>query len=375
MMTSRERMLTAMAGKQPDRVPCSPDISNMIPCRLTGKPFWDILYYHKPPLWQAYLDACDYFDIDSFFFHASTGPNPRAQFSVDSKVLRKEADRLVTLKTFSTPAGDFTEEWTFPIADSETCTCKAFDTIKEALPKLKYVLSNDIDGTDEDIKMMRTVLGEKHALGGYCNSPMLPYHWLHGQLEQAVMEYYTDFDTIAEYRELFKNYNIRRAELLIDFGVDFILIESSGSITMQSPDIFSTLQIETLQIISRMCHEAGVVSVFHSCGRSQALMEPLTEQTQIDCIQPLECPPTGDINLAETKKTYGDKIALMGNLNTPQLMLRGSEDDVYNAACQAIEDAGENGGFILSTGDQCGRDTPDANIRAMCRAVEDCGVY
>jgi uroporphyrinogen decarboxylase len=369
-MTSRERMLTAMAGKQPDRIPCSPDISNMIPCRLTGKPFWDILYYQNPPLWQVYLDACEYFDIDSFFFHASTGRNPRAQFSVKSKVIRKDVDRVVTEKTFTTPAGDFTEEWTFPKADSETCTRKAFDTIKEALPKLKYVLSDDIDGTDEEIKMMRKILGEKHALGGYCNSPMLPYHWLHGQLEEAVAEYFTEFDTIAEYRELFKNYNVRRAQLLIDFGVDFILIESSGSITMQSPDIFKTLQLETLQIISKMCREAGVISVFHSCGKTLPLLEDIVENTDIDCIQPLECPPTGDIDLAETKKKYGDKIALMGNLNTPQLMLRGTEEDVYNAARHTIEVAGKGGGFVLSTGDQCGRDTPEANIRAMRRAVE-----
>ena len=41
-MTSRERMLTAFRGGIPDTVPVCPDISNMIPCRLTGKPYWDI---------------------------------------------------------------------------------------------------------------------------------------------------------------------------------------------------------------------------------------------------------------------------------------------------------------------------------------------
>lgn len=54
-MTSRERMITAMRNQQPDMAPVAPDISNMIPCRLTGKPFWDI-YLHKTrrsgkPMW------------------------------------------------------------------------------------------------------------------------------------------------------------------------------------------------------------------------------------------------------------------------------------------------------------------------------------
>ena len=61
MMTSRERILTAMRRGVPDRVPVIPDISNMIPARLTGKPFWDIYFHRDPPLWKAYLHAMEYF--------------------------------------------------------------------------------------------------------------------------------------------------------------------------------------------------------------------------------------------------------------------------------------------------------------------------
>ncbi len=49
-MTPRERMLIAMTNGRPDRVPVAPDISNMIPCRLTGKPFWEIYYFGEPSL-------------------------------------------------------------------------------------------------------------------------------------------------------------------------------------------------------------------------------------------------------------------------------------------------------------------------------------
>jgi len=72
-MSSRERFLTAMRGGTPDRVPCTPDFSNMIPCRLTGKPFWDIYLHNDPPLWQAYLDAADFFGIDGLVLQWSTG--------------------------------------------------------------------------------------------------------------------------------------------------------------------------------------------------------------------------------------------------------------------------------------------------------------
>ena len=72
---------------------------------------------------------------------------------------------------------------------------------------------------------------------------------------------------------------------------------------------------------------------------------------------------------------HGRDIALMGNLHTTDVMLRGSPADVTEACRRAIQDAGEGGGFILSTGDQWGRDTPDGNLLAMVEAAERYGRY
>ncbi len=83
----------------------------------------------------------------------------------------------------------------------------------------------------------------------------------------------------------------------------------------------------------------------------------------------------GDCDLAELKRTFGHRLAFMGNLHTTDVMLRGSPETVREASRLAIEAAGKGGGFILSTGDQCGRDTPDANIRAMIEAAERYGKY
>lgn len=62
-------MIRAVFNEQPDMVPVSPDISNMIPCKLTGKPFWDIHLYQDPPLRQAYIEAVRYFGFDGWLPH------------------------------------------------------------------------------------------------------------------------------------------------------------------------------------------------------------------------------------------------------------------------------------------------------------------
>jgi len=99
------------------------------------------------------------------------------------------------------------------------------------------------------------------------------------------------------------------------------------------------------------------------------------EETDLTVIDPLEMPPMGDCDLADLKKRFGRKIVLKGNLHTTDVMLRGSVEDVRNASRKAIDDASAGGGFILSTGDQCGRDTPDENLRAMIEAARTYGRY
>jgi len=115
--------------------------------------------------------------------------------------------------------------------------------------------------------------------------------------------------------------------------------------------------------------------MLHSCGRARKLVEMLATETDLDCINPLEIPPMGDCLLAEIKQALGDKISLMGNLHTTDVMLRGTVEQVKAASRQAIADAGKNGGFILSTGDQCGRDTPLENFAAMLEVCRNEGRY
>nr|MBN1229692.1 hypothetical protein [Anaerolineae bacterium] len=113
----------------------------------------------------------------------------------------------------------------------------------------------------------------------------------------------------------------------------------------------------------------------HSCGPETALVKLFAEETDLTVIDPLEIPPMGDCNLAELKHLFGHKLVLKGNLHTTNTMLLGSPDDVIEASKQAIRDAGEGGGFILSTGDQCGRDTPDENLFAMVETARTFGRY
>ncbi|MCL6520119.1 MAG: hypothetical protein K6T99_09820 [Armatimonadetes bacterium] len=156
---------------------------------------------------------------------------------------------------------------------------------------------------------------------------------------------------------------------------DYVSCGGSGTLVWQNIEIFRDVSLPVVQEVTRLCKNAGIVSHVHSCGPEAELVKICAEETDLDVIDPLEAPPMGDCNLRGLKEKYGNRLVLKGNLNTVELMLMGTYDDVFQASKQAIRDAGEGGGFILSTGDQCGRDTPDENIRAMINAAEEFGSY
>jgi hypothetical protein len=103
-MTSRERMIIALKGGQPDCVPVAPDTSNMIPCRLTGKPFWDIYLYQDPPLWQAYIKAVEYFGFDGWL--------PGIPFQFDHEVVPANAQKTREAIVKQTPERIYTRHHT-----------------------------------------------------------------------------------------------------------------------------------------------------------------------------------------------------------------------------------------------------------------------
>ena len=156
---------------------------------------------------------------------------------------------------------------------------------------------------------------------------------------------------------------------------DYIMIGYSGGLTFQTPEMFRDLALPSLQKVTALAKEAGIPSQMHCCGRSRALVEIVANETDLSSMNPLEIPPMGDCDLAEVKRTFGHKISLMGNLHTSNVMLMGTPDMVREASRKAIDDAAYGGGFILSTGDQCGRDTPDENILALIETARTYGRY
>ncbi|MBN1460997.1 MAG: hypothetical protein JXA57_15810, partial [Armatimonadetes bacterium] len=380
--TGRERLLAVLDGRIPDCVPVCPDMSNMIPCRLTGKPFWDIYLYHDPPIWDAHIACAKHFDIDGFMDGLFNDYN-RLEFGDEANegpewetfIVFRSPDRIVTQDSYREGNRRVWRETVdvYYVADPPTDAVPPEKVGLPPIPERWEPLEGvkPVDRGPTGFARARDLMGDHGLLGlSVISSAVL-------RNPQDVYRYYDDPDLHEEWAAQRVESAERYFTKLMENGVrpDFISVGGSGSLVFQTVEIFRQLAFPAVKRAIELASEAGIPTHVHSCGPEKELVKIFAEETELNVIDPLEPPPMGDCDLAQLKRSFGDSIVLKGNLPTTEVMLRGSVATVTEASEKAIEAAAEGGGFILSTGDQCGRDTPDENIRAMVHTARTYGRY
>ncbi len=371
-MTSRERLLTAFAHRQPDIVPIAPDI-DLIGMRWwdekADKPWWNVYLYGDPPLRNVYVEAnrrlgCDIWD----YFH---GLQEDADVHPTRKILQKKEEGILVEYVTRTPYGDLREVVEFPRDNPPWTRERLIKDIPSDWPKLRWVMEQ---------RSWLPKLSPEDDLGdsgvAEVTVDLFPDFWcsVRGS-ERMLLDFYDFPEIMEEIFEFYLEYAIRRTEACIRARPDAILIQgSSSSMSLISPGIYRRYCLPIVKQVTRMCKRAGILSHQHTCGRSREVVEVNYDETDLDVMEPLEGNPTGNVDLREVKEKFGGKLCLKGNINTVTL-LKGTPEDVEREVRKAIEGAAKGGGFVLSTGDSPGRDTPDANIYRMVETGRKYGKY
>jgi uroporphyrinogen decarboxylase len=376
MVTSKQRLLTTLKGEMPDCVPVAPDFSNMIPARRTGKPFWELYLYNDPPIWEAYIETAKYFDIDSLMdgYFPLTFPDEMEE-GWERYIVFKNNERIVTQKGRKENGGmvwkPFVDVYYSADPPTEDVSPDHIGLPEEPDSWEALAAVKPVDLGPEGLKRVKQLLGEQGLVGVFATSTAALRN------ERDIFNYYENPDKHEQWAEQ----RVTEAEtrfkkiMAMEVKPDFICVGGSGSLVFQSLDIFRQLAFPAAKRVIELANAAGIPTHVHSCGPEKELVKIFAEETALTVIDPLEIRPMGDCDLKELKALYGDKIILKGNLHTTKVMLEGSVQEVQDAAKRAIDDAADGGRFILSTGDQCGRDTPDENLFALVETARTYGKY
>lgn len=370
-MTGKERLLTAFRNKQPDMVPIAPDI-DLIGMRWWSekikKPWWNVFLYEEPSFREVYIEAnkklgCEVWDYFGSLYSESS-------VEIKKEIIEKDPDKIIQKIITKTPYGDLDEVIIYP-SDKPPWQRNMIKNIHKEWPKIRWVLEQRKFYPKINISPN---LGNHGAIGiGLATFPDFLVK-LRGS-ERAILDLYDYQELIDEIFEFYHQYVIDFTKICIKAKPEVICTGgSSSSLSLISPQIFCKYSLPTIKEVTRCCKESGVLTHCHICGKSRELIEIIHKETYLNIMEPLECPPTGNVDLKEVKKRFGDKLCLKGNINIV-LLLESNPKDIKDSVKKAINDAGENGGFVLSTGDSPGANTPDKNIYIMVEAGREYGRY
>ncbi|MDD5523195.1 MAG: uroporphyrinogen decarboxylase family protein [Kiritimatiellae bacterium] len=110
----------------------------------------------------------------------------------------------------------------------------------------------------------------------------------------------------------------------------------------------------------------------HSCGSVVELISDFID-AGFDILNPVQCSAAG-MQGQHLKKVYGKDIVFWGGgVDTQRTLPFGTPDDVYKQVRERIEMFNKDGGFVFNSTHNIQAKTPIKNIIAMFKAIEDSG--
>ena len=338
-MRSRERLLAAIRGGAMDRTPWSPFLAY----------YWESLPRDVQEKGQfPYLRGmgADPLLRGSHFLTKITWQNCR----IEEQRRGKEV-----YHSYITPVGALTEKSVYSETGDTTFLVEHPVATKEQFRTLQYMYEHmKIEPDLGPFEADKARWGEDALLLPVIGTGMktafqsLVEHWV--GTENLAYALCDEPEAVEECLEVMWTRDEENLRLSLDSSADGFIFWEDSSTTNISPAFFRKYTMPQINQWGRMIHGEGRLLVHHACGHIKDLL-PLMAQTEIDAIESISPPPTGNVTLAQAAAALPERIALIGGLE-PVRLLTGTVEDVMEDARSLLRDmAGRR--FVLANSDSC----------------------
>jgi len=200
-------------------------------------------------------------------------------------------------------------------------------------------------------------------------------HYLRGGMENLLLDYYDNPRLAHELAEMVIDYKIRLMRRAIREGADAVVSGDDYANqhgTVMSPQHFRQFVLPYLKRSIDAAHDEGVPFIKHTDGNIWAILDDLV-QAGIDALDPIE--PAAGMDIGEVKAKYGDRIAVIGNVDCSFVLTRGTVEEVEEAVKETIAKASPGGGHILASSNSIHPAVKPENYKAMVEAARKFGRY
>ncbi|TFG04861.1 MAG: hypothetical protein EU539_10105 [Promethearchaeota archaeon] len=172
-------------------------------------------------------------------------------------------------------------------------------------------------------------------------------------------------EVVSEYA----NVNIEIIKRLAEAGVDIVFLGDDFGYKGQTIFSLENLREFLLPYYKKMfqaCKKRGMLFVLHSCGKVDEFLPDMAD-AGLDAIQSLE--PASGSDLTHIKKTLGDRLCLIGGMDSSRVLNFGTPKDVEEEVKRCIKIAAPGGGYFAGPAHNI-LNMPWENVLAFRAAIE-----
>ena len=400
-MTPRERLRTAILGHRseqpPDRVPVLPKIWVDLGAALTGVPLQRVIEEPLTALQAVALAAREVGADGARQFHfparrtAWSGDGQEELIEVDGSGRRiGRIDLAGGLQTHLDDPGMFDVAdpyWAcyhhYFTSDEPFITTEA-DVALMTVPGRDFF---DAEGWAERQLEVAAEVGDELCLIGDCSSATLAFVVTMRGLERAMFDLVENPRLVHAIMERGARIAVEKGKYSIDLGLDVLrLNDSVANMSVISPAHWREFVLPHMRDVVTELHaySADALIYCHICGNVLPVLQDIVA-TGVDCIGPLD--PLGGFTPAQAREVVGDRVSLMGGVDT-QTFVNGTPEEVIAearaaVACGAVPPvgaavkpgaahapAGVPASFVLGSGCVIPRTARRENLLALRAAVD-----
>ena len=411
-MTSRERVLAAIAHKTPDRVPLdlgstpSSGISAIAynnlkkHLGLTGghTRIFDVVQQVVQPenelIEKFGVDVIDigrvFNEKDTDWYDVTLADGSIAQYPVwfkpekqangDYFVFDKDGTRIARMPVGAT----FFDQTYFPYEDDYP---DSYDGLDEAMSKVLWsaLVHSPWDHAAEPNfyetlreRVLKLRQSTDKALMITCGCNLFEWGTFLRRMDNFLMDIYADEENVQALVEQLMERHLASLEKVCAAVGDIVDILRFGDDLGMTTDMF--MSREKYQALFKPYHtklneyvhtHSNMKTLLHSCGSLYPIIPDLIE-AGYDVLNPVQT-SARDMDPATLKREFGKDITFWGGgCDTKSVLNRGTPDEVYDHCRRMIEIFHKDGGFVFNQEHNILPDVPPENILAMYRAVRDC---
>ncbi|SCI50136.1 methylcobalamin:coenzyme M methyltransferase [uncultured Flavonifractor sp.] len=342
-MTHRERVLAALAHRQPDRCPVD---------------FWAVpevverLLKHFGAREEAEL--YDLLDVDmQFVFPCSTLPDPEI-LPDGSYFDRMGVHRRPVRNEYCT----YDEYASYPLAYAESVADLE-----------RYDKWPDPDAFDwAHFAAQIAPLHEKRFLKLHAGG-IFEYAWALRGYEQFMMDLCMNPDMVHYIMDKFCTYWCKFIRNAMEAAGEYLdMVYTYDDIAAQNALLLAPEMLEEFvypyhRRMNSVIKSYGKPIMYHSCGAVLSQLPKLAE-LPIDVLNPLQ-PMAKGMDFQWLKDNWGERLSFHGGLCLQSTLPKGTPDEVREAVRRAVSILGKNGGYIMTSAHYLQNDIPTENILAM----------